>query len=69
MVADRDEKMEKNEKNEKVFFRPYYLCLILWKTGGYPILGQKMCIFYTLSVWLLIRISPVAHAAGGTQKP
>jgi len=69
MVADRDEKMEKNEKNETVFFHDCFQRIILWKTGGYPILGQNVCIFYTLSVGLLIRISPVADAVGGTQKP
>ena len=69
MVADRDEKMEKNEKNETVFFSLYYLCLILCKTGGYPILGQNVCICCTLSVGLLIRISPIGDAADGTQKP
>ena len=57
MLAAPNEKMGTNEKNEKVFFTPYYLELILWKTGGYPIWGQNVCISYTLSVGLLTRIS------------
>jgi len=57
MVADRDEKMEKNEKNETVFFRLYYLCLILWKTGGALKNSQNVCKFFSLSVGLLLRIA------------
>ena len=45
--------MEKNEKNETVFFRLYYLCLILLKTGGWVKKGQNVCKSYTLSVGLL----------------
>ena len=55
MVADRDEKMEKNEKNEKVFFSLYYLCLILWKTGGAPKKRLFVCKFFTLSLGVLGR--------------
>ena len=49
--------MEKNEKFERIFFGHCFQSIILWKTGGYLILGQNVCIFYTLSVGLLIRIS------------
>jgi len=50
MVADPNEKMEKNEKNEKVFFSPYYLQLILWKTGGPLKNSQNVYTYFTLCV-------------------
>ena len=50
MLADRNEKMEKNEKNETVFFRLYYLCLILWKTGDPLKKSQNVYTIFTLYV-------------------
>ena len=32
--------MEKNEKNEKVFFVAYFQWIILWKTGGWVKKGK-----------------------------
>ena len=57
MLADPDEKMEKNENFEKVFLLPCFQLLILWKTGGAPKKGQFVCNFCTLSVRVLFRIA------------
>jgi len=56
MLADPDEKMEKSENFEKLFFLTCFQWLILWKTGGPLKNGQNVCISYTISVGLLIRI-------------
>jgi len=67
MVSEQNEKMEKNEKNETVFFRLYYLCLILWKTGGPLKKGQFVCKYFTLSVGVswTARSQPYGAGAGG----
>ena len=53
MLADQNEKLEKNENFEKLFFLQCSQWLILWKTGGPLKNTQNVCIFFSLSVGVL----------------